>query len=73
MFLTDHQMRVMTGYKQHAAQIQWLTDNDFRFVIRNDGRPNVLIRHVEEKFSDRQEEGIAIHANVSSSSSMLCR
>ncbi len=55
MFLTDHQMRVMTGYKQPAAQIQWLTDNDFRFVIRNDGRPNVLIRHVEEKLSDRPQ------------------
>ncbi len=52
MFLTDYQMRVMTGYKQHAAQIQWLTDNDFRFLIRRDGRPNVLIRHVEEKLSD---------------------
>ena len=52
MFLTDHQMWVMTGYKQPVAQIRWLTDNDFRFVIRSDGRPNVLIRHVEEKLSD---------------------
>ena len=60
MFLTDHQMRVMTGYKQHVAQIQWLTDNDFRFVIRNDGRPNVLIRHVEEKLSDCPQGGVEL-------------
>jgi len=58
MFLTKHQLRVMTGYKQQAAQIQWLTDNDFRFVIRNDGRPNVLIRHVEERLSDRPQGGV---------------
>ncbi len=58
MFLTDHQLREMTGYVQHAAQIRWLTDNSFRFGIRGDGRPNVLIRHVEEQFSDRPQGGV---------------
>ena len=58
MFLTDHELREMTGYVQHAAQIRWLTDNGFRFGIRGDGRPNVLIRHVEEKFSDRPQVGV---------------
>ena len=58
MFLTDHQLREMTGYVQHAAQIHWLTDNGFRFWIRGDGRPNVLIRYVEEKFSDRPQGGV---------------
>ena len=42
-----------------VTQIQWLTDNDFRFVIRSDGRPNVLIRHVEEKLSDPLELDLA--------------
>ena len=55
MFLTKYQLREMTGYVQHAAQIRWLTDNNFRFGIRGDGRPNVLIRHVEEKLSDRPQ------------------
>ena len=55
MFVNDHQLREMTGYVQHAAQIGWLTENGFRFTIRRDGRPNVLIRHVEEKFSDRPQ------------------
>ncbi len=58
MFLTDHELREMTGYVQHAAQIRWLTDNGFRFGIRGDGRPNVLIRYVEEKFSDRPQGGV---------------
>ena len=58
MFLNKYQLQEMTGYKQHAAQIRWLADNGFHFKIRGDGRPNELIRHVEEKLSDRHEKGV---------------
>ncbi len=65
MFLTDEQLQEMTGYVQHAAQIRWLAENGFRFAIRSDGRPNVLIKHVEEKFCDRPSRKRRIEPDLS--------
>ena len=39
----------MTGYKSNAGQIRWLSKNAYRFDIRGDGRPNVLIDQVKER------------------------
>lgn len=49
MFLTTRQLAEMTGYKSNAGQIRWLTNNGYRFDIRGDGRPNILIDQVRER------------------------
>ncbi len=49
MFLSNAQLEEMTGYKQHAAQAAWLSDNGYSFDLRSDGRPNVLVDQVRER------------------------
>ena len=40
-FLTDEQVVDMTGLRQSAAQIRWLTQNGVKHWIRADGKPRV--------------------------------
>ena len=49
MFLTNDQLKEMTGYRRHSGQIEWLAKNGYRFDIRSDGRPNVLLDQVRER------------------------
>ena len=49
VFLNRKQLRKMTGYRNHAAQAGWLSDNGYSFDLRRDGRPNVLIEQVRER------------------------
>lgn len=47
MFLSEDDVRGLTGYKQTAKQIKWLTDQGFTFYVRADGRVAILREHVE--------------------------
>ena len=49
MFLTSEQLLEMTGYRNHAAQATWLSDNGYSFDLRRDGRPNILLDQVRER------------------------
>ena len=49
LFLTSEQLEEMTGYRNHTAQATWLADNGYRFDVRKDGRPNVLLEQVRER------------------------
>lgn len=49
MFMTNDQLKEMTGYRRHASQIEWLTTNGYHFDVRSDGRPNVLVEQVRER------------------------
>ena len=49
VFLTSEQLEEMTGYRNHAAQAVWLSDNGYKFDLRRDGRPNVLIDQIRER------------------------
>ncbi len=49
MFLTKQLLAEMTGYKSNAGQTRWLKDNGYRFDVRGDGRPNILIDQVRER------------------------
>lgn len=49
LFLTSAQLEEMTGYRTHTAQAAWLADNGYRFDLRRDGRPNVLLEQVRER------------------------
>ena len=43
MFLTPAQVEELTGYRQHSAQIKWLTLKGITCYRRRDGRPVVPI------------------------------
>jgi len=55
MFLTDSQLEDLTGYVSRRAQARWLAANGYRFDVRSDGRPNVLLRQLEERQVGKSE------------------
>lgn len=57
MFLTDDQLHDLTGYRQRPAQRDWLAANGYRFDVRRDGRPNVLVDQVRERQGIRSTAG----------------
>lgn len=42
MFLTKDEVAELTGYKKPSAQIRWLQEQQFGFVVGGDGIPKVL-------------------------------
>ena len=55
MFLTAQELRSLTGYQKPSLQRRWLTEHGYRFDVRADGRPAVLISQVEAR--QRSETG----------------
>ena len=49
MFLTNKQIKQLTGYQKPALQRQWLVDNGYSFDVRADGRPVVSQAHYESR------------------------
>lgn len=49
MFLTAQELRGLTGYQKPSLQRRWLTEHGYRFEVRADGRPAVLIAQVEAR------------------------
>lgn len=42
MFMTQQEVADLTGRSRASAQIRWLDDHRFGYVIGADGRPKVL-------------------------------
>jgi len=49
MFLTHEALTELTGLKKPKLQRAWLTRNGYRFDVRADGRPAVLVSQVEAR------------------------
>ena len=49
MFLDQENLIVLTGYKRPADQRRWLITNGYRFDVRADGRPSVLVAQVDAR------------------------
>jgi hypothetical protein len=49
MFMTPEQLEQLSGYVKPALQRRWLAANGFRFEVRADGRPAVLVSQVESR------------------------
>lgn len=47
IFLTDSDIAELTGYKRPTAQRKWLLRNGYRFEVRADGRPRVMVAEAE--------------------------
>lgn len=47
MFLSQDEIKDLTGYKVYKKQALWLAQNGFKYVLGCDGRPKVLVSHIE--------------------------
>lgn len=59
MFLQPEDIEALTGYKKPKLQRRWLLDHGYRFDVRADGRPAVLISQVEAKLQGGRRERTA--------------
>lgn len=55
MFLSADDLRALTGYVKPALQRRWLLANGYKFDVRADGRPAVLVSQVEQRQAVRAE------------------
>lgn len=49
MFLTDAELRQLTGKSRHTAQISWLQANGWRFTVNTLGQPVVANAEASRK------------------------
>lgn len=49
LVLAREELQDLTGYRQAAAQMRWLTDRGWRFEIGGDGRPKVARAEYERR------------------------
>lgn len=47
IFLTESEVEDLTGYKNPSAQRRWFEKRGYRFAVRADGRPRVMVAEVE--------------------------
>ncbi len=50
MFLTEEEVRLLTGYERKAAQIRWLRSHGFPFELGGDMVPKILRSYVIQRF-----------------------
>lgn len=46
MFLTADELRTLTGYRRHSAQVRWLRRHGYRFTVNGLGAPVVALAEV---------------------------
>lgn len=56
MFLTAEAIVALTGRKKPKLQREWLLSRGYRFDVRADGRPAVLVSQVEERQGVRVDQ-----------------
>ena len=59
MFLTADHLCELTGYRKPALQRRWLIQNGYKFDVRADGRPVVLMAQVEARQTPRSKRNAA--------------
>lgn len=53
MILTEEQVAQLTGRKRPSSQQRWLKENGIKFLEGADGRPRVLVSHLEQVMGGR--------------------
>jgi len=49
MFLTQEDIRELTGFAYNAHQIKWLAEHGYKFEVNRAGIPKVLKSYLEER------------------------
>lgn len=47
MFLSEVEIMELSGYKIPKCQMKWLREHGIKFVASADGKPKVMIKHLE--------------------------
>jgi hypothetical protein len=55
-FLTPDEIRELTGYRQHAAQIRWLQREGIRHWVNANGRPVVPLSSINPRGGEPRKE-----------------
>ena len=50
-FLSDTELKRLTGYKDRKKQAEWLEDNGFNAVLNGNGVPIMTRQYVENHFA----------------------
>ncbi len=64
MFLTDDELKDLTGYQRHADQRQWLLRHAWTFVVAATGRPIVSRAYAENQMGAAQPKQATWTPNV---------
>ena len=64
MFLTETDLRELTGYQIHAYQRRWLKQRGWKFEESATGRPVVLRAYAESRLSDQPVEAAPWSPNL---------
>lgn len=71
MFLTDGELRQLTGKSRYTAQIEWLKENGWRFTVSAIGHPVVANAEASRKLvgggtkNQQQPDWTAINGKAS--------
>lgn len=56
LFISDDEIRELTGYRRNADQRRWLTAHGWRFEVSAIGKPIVSRQHAESMLSGKKDE-----------------
>lgn len=51
MFVSSEDLKELSGYEIPAYQIRWLSQQGLKFLVGADGKPKVLLAHLQEVMS----------------------
>jgi len=57
IWLSDHEIERLTGYKQPTKQAAWLSQNEYKFTLAGNGRPLVPSEQFSVKSKPRASHG----------------
>ena len=72
LLLSLAELRELSGYRNHGAQVRWLAANLIPYFLDSCGRPRVLRRAIEQRLGFRENGGdsdlstMPAHANIES-------
>lgn len=72
LLLSIAELRELSGYRNHGAQVRWLAANSIPYFLDSCGRPRVLRRAIEQRLGFRENGGdsdlstMPAHANIES-------
>lgn len=58
MFLSQNEIIELTGYKYYKKQIKWLIYNKIKHLVGIDGKPKVLISHIENELGSNNKNSL---------------
>ncbi|MDC8446472.1 MAG: DUF4224 domain-containing protein [Nitrosomonas sp.] len=62
IFLSEDELVVLTGHKAISRQIQWLKENNIRFIINGAKKP--VVHKIQAKEKDHEDDGLLTRKQI---------